>query len=279
MLGILLSLCVAAVPPAKVPSVAILAMEAKAGVRASATQVLTDALAQEIRASGAFSRVASSQDLQAALGFDRQKQLMNCDNMSCLAEIAGALNVDLLLTGSVGKLGESYVMSLRLLDARTGSAPAAVTERVRAASEEALLDRLEPMVRKLVAQLRGEDPVGVGMEAVALPPPLPPRRTEEATPHVEEPSSGPRWGLVGTGLAVGAASPLFLLMGAAALTLAGAVLLGSYDVSPYGLVPGSLMVRVGVVAGSGTGAAVLLVLAVALAAVGLGLLGAGAWLR
>lgn len=280
MLALLLSAC-AATAPGPAPqsiSVAILALEAKGGVPASSAQLLTEALAQEVRATGAFSRVATSQDLEAALGFDRQKQLINCDNLSCLAEVAGALNVDLLLAGSVGKLGESYVVSLKLLDARSGTAPAAVTERIRASSEDGLLDRLQPMVRKLVGQLRGEDASGVGVETAALPPPLPIQRPVPLPAPVEE-RTGPRWGMVALGVLLGAPVPLLLLAALAAAGAAGAVLLGSYDISPYGLTPGSLVVRAAEVA-FGTVAAVLIaLLAGGLGVAGLSLLLAGALLR
>jgi hypothetical protein len=63
--------------------------------------------------------VISSADINLILSFEKQKDLAGCqDNVSCLAEIGGALGVDLLLSGSIGKLGETYNVALTLVDSK-----------------------------------------------------------------------------------------------------------------------------------------------------------------
>jgi len=42
------------------------------------------------------------------LGFEQKKQLSGCTDTSCMVAIGGALGVDKIVTGTVGKLGESY---------------------------------------------------------------------------------------------------------------------------------------------------------------------------
>jgi hypothetical protein len=65
--------------------------------------------------------VVSSRDLATLLGFERQKQLLGCNEESCLAELAGALGVDALLKGDIGKLGEGYALTLKVLNAHNAS--------------------------------------------------------------------------------------------------------------------------------------------------------------
>ena len=62
--------------------------------------------------------VITTQDIRAMLGFERQKALLGCESdTSCLAEIGGALGADLIISGTIGKLGDAYSMSLTLLAA------------------------------------------------------------------------------------------------------------------------------------------------------------------
>jgi hypothetical protein len=52
--------------------------------------------------------VVSSADLSAMLSLEKQEDLLACeDNTSCLSEIGGALGVDLLVAGTVSKVGET----------------------------------------------------------------------------------------------------------------------------------------------------------------------------
>ena len=53
------------------------------------------------------------------LALDKMKSLSGCDSsVSCLAEIGGALGVELMIAGRVGKLGNSYVINLQLVNTK-----------------------------------------------------------------------------------------------------------------------------------------------------------------
>ena len=66
--------------------------------------------------------VVSSADINAMLSYEKQKDLVGCESdTACLAEIGGALGADLMLSGAVGKLGDSFNVSLVLVDIRTSS--------------------------------------------------------------------------------------------------------------------------------------------------------------
>ncbi len=61
-------------------------------------------------------KVIGHQEIQDMVGFEIQKQTMGCNEASCFAELGGALGVDLIVSGSIGKVGETFVVSLRLID-------------------------------------------------------------------------------------------------------------------------------------------------------------------
>jgi len=60
--------------------------------------------------------VVSTADINAMLSLEKQKELMGCSEISCLAEIGGALGADLMVSGSVGKLGDVFSLTMTLVD-------------------------------------------------------------------------------------------------------------------------------------------------------------------
>ena len=52
------------------------------------------------------------------LGLDKMKQAVGCDDVSCAAEIGGALGINYMVAGTAGKLGSRIVFSLKLIDTK-----------------------------------------------------------------------------------------------------------------------------------------------------------------
>lgn len=77
-------------------------------------------------------KVSTARDLQNVLGLERQRQLLGCTagGDSCIAEIAGSLGVDALLTGTLALVGSKYVTTLRVLRARDGTEVASSSSRL-----------------------------------------------------------------------------------------------------------------------------------------------------
>ena len=63
-------------------------------------------------------QVVSRDEIATMLGLEVQKQMMGCDDTGCLAEIAGALDVDLLVSGAITPIGEGTVVTLQLINQR-----------------------------------------------------------------------------------------------------------------------------------------------------------------
>jgi len=119
MLALLLSLALVA------PSVAEPATEKRRvlvldftaeGVDAPTTRTLTAIVAT------AFARdqrylVTSGADLRAAVDVESSRQAMACADESCMADLAGALGAELVVSGSVGKLGDLLIVTISLYDA------------------------------------------------------------------------------------------------------------------------------------------------------------------
>ena len=107
--------------------------------------------------------VISRSDVAAMLGFERQKQLLGCDDDSCAAEIAGALGVDRLVTGAVGKVGDTYLLTLQLLDVKSAHVTGRTSE-----SLTGKVDDLVAAVKRDVPELLAQDPAIGGAPPVRL---------------------------------------------------------------------------------------------------------------
>jgi hypothetical protein len=85
------------------------------GVPADLAHTLTGVVAEQAGKIPGFIAISQS-EIGAMLGLERQKQMLGCGDESCLAEIGGALGASRVLSGSVSKVGESYVLQLELVD-------------------------------------------------------------------------------------------------------------------------------------------------------------------
>lgn len=117
---------------AEKPKLVVLDLSPGAGVDASVTGPLTEALTAEVGRRGFF-EVISQRDMSTLMGVERQKQLMGCseESTSCLAELSGAMGAQFVLSGTVAKLGDAFQMTLSTLDTRKAQ-PLARSTRIAA---------------------------------------------------------------------------------------------------------------------------------------------------
>jgi hypothetical protein len=104
-------------------------------------------------------QVIGQDDIGAMLGFEKQKDLMNCDDTSCMADIGGALGVDKIVSVKVARLGEDWVATAKLINIKTTRVEARVNEIV-AGDTKALLQA----VPRLIAKLFGKAAPDAGMD-------------------------------------------------------------------------------------------------------------------
>ena len=144
--------------------------------------------AEQLRAAGF--EVTTAQQISTLLGFERQKALMACSDVSCVAELANALGVDGLITGQIGKFGPSYQVNVLVISARDGMTLASHSGRVKA--EDAVLEELEKAARAMapeIARRLGKAPAG---EPVATqPPPKAPDAPKVAAVEPKAPTLAP----------------------------------------------------------------------------------------
>lgn len=128
--------------------VALFPLSPGAGVAAAVAQSLTDAFAGELRKLPGY-QLLTQQELTAVLGVERQRQLAGCAESACMTEVASALDVDAVVTGSLARLGQSWLLQVQLVDARKGVTKAHASRRKKSAEIDDLLDELPSVAKEL----------------------------------------------------------------------------------------------------------------------------------
>lgn len=177
LLGLAVSLLAVAAAPDEGPvRVAVYDLKVD-GVEERVGRVVTDAVVAEVRKRQRVA-VISMEEVRAMLDLEAQKALVGCSDDSCLSEIADSLGVDQIVIGSLARVGEESIFSLRLLDQREAAALGQVNQRLSGAGGEEFLAMVGPAVSQLFADrpLREGQTEGVAPELALRvnPPPLPP---------------------------------------------------------------------------------------------------------
>ena len=109
---------------------------------------LSEVIIAETDKFGKYDIIGKS-EIKAMIGFEQEKQLLGCqDDTNCLAELGGALGVDRLVTGSVGKLGDTIIVSIKYIDTRQVKVLGRVYESFKG-NESLLVDTIKRLIPRL----------------------------------------------------------------------------------------------------------------------------------
>jgi TolB-like protein len=146
--------CAQAAPAPKRIRVAVLEIRAL-GTEASRAELLSEIALTEASSMPGYEVIGKS-DISAMLGFERQKKVMGCtEESSCLAEIGGALGVDFILVGSLGRIGTLQRLDLKLVDVKKSRVRGRVGVSVQG-KEEAVVAEVQKAVHDLLDRELGQ---------------------------------------------------------------------------------------------------------------------------
>jgi TolB-like protein len=145
--------------------IAVMELKAKSGLEETKASTLTDVLCTEIANLGNFD-VIGKDDMQAMLQHITDKQLLECDDTKCLAQVGGALGVSRLVAGNIGMLGQTYVINVKLIDIDNATVLNRVSEKFEG-GEAGLIDKMGECTRKLfnIKPVEPEKPAPVAQPA------------------------------------------------------------------------------------------------------------------
>ncbi len=136
----------AARPPAVKPTIrathrmAVLDFTLAGSAHADLARVLADAAAAGAAAAPDL-QVLSQGDIAAMLGLERTRQMLGCtEDQGCMMELAGALDSDRLLSGSLTILERTSLLTVKVLDVKRSRTLARLTATLLDATERELVD-------------------------------------------------------------------------------------------------------------------------------------------
>ena len=135
------------------PQLAILPLSPH-GVDSSSAAVLGESLSDAFLRTGKV-RVMERQQIEDVLkeqGFEKSGA---CDASECAVKVGQILGIDQIVVGSIGKLGKSFVLSLRRVDVGTGKV-IATSSRNKSGAIDDLLDVIDNSVQDLIGSLPKE---------------------------------------------------------------------------------------------------------------------------
>jgi TolB-like protein len=131
-------------------------------LKAGAAANLTDLLCLELKKFEGLN-VVSRSEIETMLQYQVDKMVLQCkSDTSCLVEIGGALGVDYLVSGGLGRLGKAFVVNLKLLDINRAQPVNRVSETFEGDETE-----LPRALRFATLRLLGWVPEGAGAVKLA----------------------------------------------------------------------------------------------------------------
>jgi Periplasmic binding protein len=158
-----LSLFLPPISPAKVlPKIAVWDLT-PGDIKAAYVQDLTSILVSEVSKLGKY-EIYSQDNVRTLAGWTAERMTLGCTDTKCLTAL-GQMDIAKLISGRVGKIGNTYSISLNLFDTQNARAEKAVSDFCRTE------DELISLIQKTVRQLLGEE--------------VTPSKAEDKTPEKE----------------------------------------------------------------------------------------------
>jgi hypothetical protein len=167
-LSLLLLACPAgAVEPIKV---AVMDLKTSEGIPREFRDSLLAVIPQTLDELGPFKAI-TRQDIEQMLALEKQKDALGCSDMTCIAEIGGALGADFLVTGSVLFVIDTYLVQLQLANVRQARVDARVSRSYKG-GPQGLFDEMavasKLLVRDVLAQRSGQVEVRMREEGATI---------------------------------------------------------------------------------------------------------------
>jgi hypothetical protein len=129
----------------EIPKVAVWNLEER-NIPAAYAKELTSILVSEIAKLKIY-EVYSQDNVRTLVGWTAERMALGCTDTKCLTAL-GQMDITKLISGSVGKIGDRYSVSLNLFDTQNARVENAVSEFGR--SENELIDAVQNALRNLL---------------------------------------------------------------------------------------------------------------------------------
>jgi TolB-like protein len=133
--------------PKKKPTAAVLDFKAISGLKKEEAAALTSKFAYSFASTHQYTVVERSQ-IEGILKEQDFSMSDACNGAECAVEIGKLLSAEKMVVGDIGKIGETYSVTIKLIDVTTGKVDATVNEEY-AGKPEGLLKVFDVMAQKI----------------------------------------------------------------------------------------------------------------------------------
>ncbi|MBI5507957.1 MAG: hypothetical protein HY903_04280 [Deltaproteobacteria bacterium] len=135
-------------PPKRKPKMVVLDLVSERGVEQGTVNLLNELLLTQFAQYSGY-EVMGGSDVRAILTSEAQRQAISgCGDTSCLAELGGSLGADYVAVSNIGRIGDYYLLNVKILNVRTAEVVKRWSEQV-----EGLENKLMSAVNKSVAAI------------------------------------------------------------------------------------------------------------------------------
>lgn len=188
----------AATASAERSKLAVLPSQIEESARDQVPGLFDDYLLAAVQNAGEY-EVIGQDDINSMLGFEQQKELFGCDDVTCMADIGGALGVDRIVVVKIAKLENDWVTTSKLINITEARVESRSSDFV-SGDTKALLQAVPRIVTKLFGG-GGDARPATGFAPAATPPPTagatqPPNVTVRARPARRYGTGNKVWGVI-----------------------------------------------------------------------------------
>lgn len=134
----------------KIPTAAVLDLKAGSGVTVEEATTLTDKFRAELNNTNTFVFLTRN-DMQKIAKEHEFSLSGDCNNADCAVEVGQLLSAAKIITGSVGKLGQTYSLTVMIVDVTTGKEEKVVTQQYSGSIDE-IFKNLDDIAVELVGE-------------------------------------------------------------------------------------------------------------------------------
>ena len=129
-------------------TVAVMELEAREGIPAGTIFSLSDYLRIQLVNTEKFT-IVTRENMEQILN-EQGFQLSGCTSEECVVQMGQLLGVRKIFTGTIGKIGKTYLLTLKMIDVESGKIERAVIEECPKCEEDALLVSMKNIVSKII---------------------------------------------------------------------------------------------------------------------------------
>ncbi|MAO84148.1 MAG: hypothetical protein CMH50_09745 [Myxococcales bacterium] len=135
-------------------SMAAFALASDEGLSETVAALLEEVMLTTLRGSGRFQSILGGSDLAAMLSLDQQRTALGCESADCATAFQEALGVPFLAVPKIGRVGDRFLVNLKIMDTSEGRVLARIHRMVQA--ETSLPAALQSVTKQAISMMFGE---------------------------------------------------------------------------------------------------------------------------